>query len=171
MEFESYAQVAVEIVNRPLDTVAAVGDLLRERGWSRTATPADVAPLQAMQAKLTVVVESSAAGDGPAVVRLLNGLLSEHPIRPQISGHDAGHLHLHVSDEGAGAADVLIAEALFGLALLTTELGPTRLGRCAAPGCGRAYLDASHNRSRRYCSSRCSSRVNVAAHRRRHAQT
>jgi predicted RNA-binding Zn ribbon-like protein len=47
-----------------------------------------------------------------------------------------------------------------------------RLRRCAAPGCGRAFIDLSRNRSRRYCDSRtCGNRLHVAAYRARQRES
>jgi predicted RNA-binding Zn ribbon-like protein len=114
------------------------------------------------------VLDSSATDDPQQVVHQLNELLEQHPVRPQIAGHDATSWHLHLSDTHASVAEHVLGEALFGLTLLATTLGPTRLGRCAAPGCDHAYLDTSPNRSRRFCSTRCATRVNVAAYRQRH---
>jgi len=53
------------------------------------------------------------------------------------------------------------------LADMAFNLGPTRLGVCAAERCINVYVDTSPNQSRRYCSERCSSRANVAAYRAR----
>ena len=108
-----------------------------------------------------------AGGDGAEVVRRLNDLLSRHPIRPRVSGHDESSWHLHVNDESASTAETMISEALLGLAILVTEIGATRLGRCAADNCTNAFVDTSANSSRRFCSTRCSTRTNVAALRRR----
>ncbi|TDP96797.1 CGNR zinc finger domain-containing protein [Labedaea rhizosphaerae] len=169
MDYEAYAEGAVELVNLDLDSVATVQALVRRRGWERLqARPRDLAELRKAQDRLAVVVDRSAAGDAAAVVREVNALLLAHPIRPQVAGHDARNWHLHVHDGGT-VAETLIGEAIFGLAFLITELGADRLGRCEAPGCDRAYLDTSSNRSRRYCGTRCATRVNVAAHRRRQA--
>ena len=68
---------------------------------------------------------------------------------------------------GMGHNEMLIGEALLGLATLVCDLGPTRLGVCAAERCTNVYVDTSPNQSRRYCSERCSSRANVAAYRAR----
>jgi predicted RNA-binding Zn ribbon-like protein len=56
-----------------------------------------------------------------------------------------------------------------GLAMAFLDLGADRFGTCADPRCGGGvFIDTSRNRSRRYCSDRCASRANVAAHRERH---
>jgi predicted RNA-binding Zn ribbon-like protein len=54
-----------------------------------------------------------------------------------------------------------------GLVMALLDLGPARFGNCADPRCGGVFLDASRNRSRRYCSDRCASRANVATYRQR----
>jgi predicted RNA-binding Zn ribbon-like protein len=54
-----------------------------------------------------------------------------------------------------------------GLSTLVCDLGATRLGVCDASSCTNVFVDTSPNRSRRYCSDRCSSRENVAAYRAR----
>jgi len=157
----------LQLVNHPpLGTVEDIAALLEARDWLRERiTAADVKPLRSLQDRLVDVVDRSTKGDQPGVVAALNSLLDDHRVQPRIGGHDAGSWHLHVSTADASVAEILASESLFGLALLVTELGADRLGRCAAPRCGRAFLDASPNRSRRFCSHRCATRVNVAAHR------
>ena len=168
MDFTDYANEAAALTNARLDTEADLRAYLEPRPWLlERASGADVIPLRGVQIELGALVDASAAGDGAAVVRGLNHLLGEHPIRPRISGHDEKSWHLHVNDESDSVAATLIGEALFGLTLMVTEVGATRLGRCAAAGCGNAFVDVSANRSRRFCSTRCSTRTNVAALRRR----
>ena len=97
----------------------------------------------------------------------LNALMVRHPITPRISDHDPDDLHMHVATKSASVAELLVGESLLGLANLVCDLGPTRLGVCAASPCTNVYVDTSPNQSRRYCSDRCSSRANVAAYRAR----
>ena len=87
--------------------------------------------------------------------------------RPRIADHNPANLHIHVANRAASVADLLVGESLLGLANLVCDLGPTRLGVCAATPCTNVYVDTSPNQSRRYCSDRCSSRANVAAYRAR----
>jgi predicted RNA-binding Zn ribbon-like protein len=93
--------------------------------------------------------------------------MGRHPLSPCISDHEPDGLHLHVATRAASVSELLTSEALLGLAVLVCDLGPTRLGVCSAPPCTHVYVDTSPNRSRRYCSDRCSSRANVAAYRAR----
>src|SRR4051812_37958246 len=127
--------------------------------------------LRKFQRELRPVFEASAAGDTQAVVDGLNELMVRHPITPQISRHDPGHLHIHAASKTQTVAELLVGESLLGLANLVCDLGPTRLGLCAAVPCTNVYVDTSPNQSRRYCSDRCSSRANVAAYRARQKAT
>ena len=84
---------------------------------------------------------------------------------------DGGALLQHgsilVDDDQTSVAELLIGEALMGLANLVCDLGATRLGICSEARCDHVFVDTSPNQSRRYCSDRCSSRANVAAFRAR----
>ncbi|HST81182.1 MAG TPA: CGNR zinc finger domain-containing protein [Kineosporiaceae bacterium] len=171
MDFAHYSQRAAALVNADLSSEATLRDHLPERPWLLDRlSGADLVSLRAVQIDLAGLVDASAAGDGPDVVHRLNDLLSKHPIRPRVSGHDESSWHLHVNDDDASVADTMISEALLGLAILVTEVGATRLGRCAAESCTNAFVDTSANHSRRFCSARCSTRTNVAALRRRKQQ-
>jgi hypothetical protein len=171
VDFADYSNRAAALVNADLGSQEALRGHLSDQPWLRDQLgPADLAPLQAVQRDLAGLVDASAGGDGAEVVRRLNDLLSRHPIRPRVSGHDESSWHLHVNDESASAAETMISEALLGLAMLVTEVGATRLGRCAADNCTNAFVDTSANSSRRFCSTRCSTRTNVAALRRRRQQ-
>jgi hypothetical protein len=171
VDFTDYAHRAAELVNAPLEGEADLLALLSARPWlAERIQVVDLMPLRQVQVELGELVDASAADDGPEVVRRLNHLLSEHPVRPRVSGHDESSWHLHVNDEDASVAETLIGEGLFGLTMLITEVGATRLGRCAAATCNNAFVDTSANRSRRFCSTRCSTRTNVAALRRRKQQ-
>lgn len=179
MDFAAYAERAVVLVNTKTatpgephdDRLVAVADLARlVPHWpslTEHATRRDLTRLRALRDELYEVFRAAAAGDDAGVVARLNALLAENPIRPEISGHDQSSWHLHVAGPGASLSAVVTAEALMGLVMTVIDLGADRLGICAAPGCEHAYLDTSRNRSRRYCSDRCSTRVAVAAHRAR----
>jgi predicted RNA-binding Zn ribbon-like protein len=168
MDFGHYADAAVDLINVDLANCADIEALLAGRPWLRNRVqPGDLRALKRLQGELAAVVDASASGDDTTTVTLLNDLLEQHPVRPRISGHDAQTWHLHVNDSNASIATVLAAEGLFGLALVVTELGADRFGRCAAADCDKAYLDSSANRSKRFCSPRCASRTNVAAYRSR----
>ncbi|WP_110182980.1 CGNR zinc finger domain-containing protein [Nocardioides solisilvae] len=167
MDFLRYADQAAALVNaEPADPEALIAHLADREWLHEQVTPRDVRALRAFCGRLRAVFEASEERRVADVVAGLNELLVEHPVTPVISDHD-GVLHLHVADRSASVADLLVGEALMGLATLVCDLGPTRLGVCSAAPCRRVYVDTSPNASRRYCSERCSSRANVAAFRAR----
>lgn len=171
MDFLRYAEAAASLLNLELAGVDDLVSHLEGRDWlHHQCTDRDVAALRRFQKDLRPVFVASGDGEVSAVVDGLNRLLDRHPVTPMISDHDLGDLHLHVANRAASVADLLISEALLGLATLVCDLGPTRLGVCSAERCENVYVDTSPNRSRRYCSERCSSRANVAAYRARQKQ-
>ncbi|WP_413801355.1 CGNR zinc finger domain-containing protein [Streptomyces iranensis] len=181
MELAYYSDLAVRLVNseepsRGADTltsVDAVRALFGESQQARRTTDADVTRLRSVRARLRAVFEAAAGGDEVLAVDLLNALLIEFPVSPQISGHETRDedgrpdWHMHIADYAANAGAGYAATASMGLAFHLTELGADRLGICEASPCRNAYLDTSTNRSRRYCSDRCATRANVAAYRAR----
>ena len=168
MDYVRYADRAAHLVNTPLEETEDLEELLVDRSSSlRSVTPRDLACLRRLQRELRSVFEASAAGDELRVVDQLNALMAKYPVKPFISGHGATSWHLHVTDESSSVSELLAGEALMGLAFLVCDLGATRLGACQAESCTGVFVDISPNKSRRYCSDRCSSRANVAAYRAR----
>ena len=174
MDFVRYAERSAELVNADLpDAEALVALLGEERAWLHgQVTDRDAAALRRFQRDLRPVFEASGDGDEQGVVDRLNELLARHPVTPYIAGHGGGkgqqpNWHMHVADRSSSVAELLVAESLMGLSTLVCDLGATRLGVCDASPCADVFVDVSPNRSRRYCSDRCSSRANVAAYRAR----
>lgn len=168
MDFIAYAEQGIELANADIDSVADLRDYLDGRPWLRDRVESgDPGRLRSFAGELGAIIDASASGDERQVVDGLNRLVAAHPLRPRISGHDAKTWHLHVNDLEGRVSEVMIGEALLGLVLLVTELGAARMGRCAAEGCRRAFVDTTTNRSRRFCSTRCATRTNVAQYRRR----
>jgi predicted RNA-binding Zn ribbon-like protein len=168
VDFIRYAERSAALVNADLPDEAALREHLADRSWlHRSVAERDVASLQAFQVELRPVFEASDADDVRRVVSSLNDLLARHPVTPMISDHDPDHLHMHVTNRASSVAELLVAEALMGLANLVCDLGATRLGICSEARCDNVFVDTSPNQSRRYCSDRCSSRANVAAFRAR----
>ena len=168
MDFIRYAEAAAALLNADLAEVDGLAAHLADRPrLQERATDRDCMLLRKLQRELRPVFDAGEAGDVAAVVDGLNGLLARHPLTPQVSGHDGNALHLHVGTGEASVAEQLTGESLLGLATLVCDLGADRLGVCQAAPCNHAFVDASPNRSRRYCSERCSSRANVAAYRAR----
>jgi len=168
MDFIRYAESGAALVNADLFDVPALTRYLEGRDWLHgQCTERDTTVLRRFQKELRPVFVASGAGDVPSAIKGLNALMERHPVTPMISDHDVTNLHLHVANRAASVSELLIGEALLGLATLVCDLGPTRFGVCAAERCTNVYVDTSPNQSRRYCSERCSSRANVAAYRAR----
>lgn len=109
------------------------------------------------------------AEDDDQAVDHLNGLLRDHPVHPLITGHGGRDWHLHLADDERSPGELLVAAGAFGLAAWLLDVGMDRRGQCAEHrhGCEDVFVDTSRNHSRRYCSTTCSNRANVAAHRQR----
>jgi predicted RNA-binding Zn ribbon-like protein len=168
MDFIRYAERSAALVNAELPDEEALREHLADRSWlHRSVVEGDVESLRAFRSELRAVFEASDVDDVTLVVSSLNSLLERHPVTPMISDHDPDNLHMHVANRAASVADLLIGEALMGLATLVCDLGATRLGICSEARCDQVFVDTSPNQSRRYCSDRCSSRANVAAFRAR----
>lgn len=182
MELAYYSDYAVRLVNseepeRGVDNLTSV-DAVRELFGPGSlaagrAGEADVQRLRTVRTRLRGVFEAASEGDEVRAVDLLNALLLEFPVSPQISGHEyldesgRPNWHMHLAEHAATATASYAATACMGLAFQLTDLGVDRLGICQAATCRNAYLDTSTNRSRRYCSDRCATRANVAAYRAR----
>ncbi|MGP3982739.1 CGNR zinc finger domain-containing protein [Streptomyces sp. KR80] len=182
MELAHYSDYAVRLVNTEdpargkdeLTSVEAVRALFSNASQvARRATDADVTRLRAVRTRLRAVFEAADERDEVRAVDLLNALLMEFPVSPQVAGHEyrdedgRPKWHLHIAEHPANATAGYAATASMGLAVHLSELGVDRLGICQATPCRNAYLDTSTNRSRRYCSDRCATRANVAAYRAR----
>ncbi|THA81106.1 CGNR zinc finger domain-containing protein [Streptomyces sp. A0592] len=182
MELAHYSDFAVRLVNteepaRNKDALTSV-DAVRalfgaSQQMARRVTDTDITRFRNVRGRLRAVFEAADGGDHVLAVDLLNSLLMEFPISPQVSGHetlaDDGRpdWHIHLAEHPSNASAGYAAMAAMGLAFALTEHGPDRLGLCQAAPCRNAYLDTSTNRSRRYCSDRCATRANVAAYRAR----
>ena len=168
MDFVRYAEATAGLLNAPLpDRDALVGHLAARQWLHTSCTDRDATVLRRFQRELRPVFEASDAADVRGVIEGLNQLMQKHPLTPMISDHDPADLHLHAATPDDSVSQLLIGEALLGLATLVCDLGPTRMGVCSEARCSRVYVDTSPNQSRRYCSDRCSSRANVAAFRAR----
>jgi len=168
VDFIRYADASANLLNARLADRDDLIALLVSRQWlHESSSDRDATVLRRFQRELRLVFEASAEGNVSGVISGLNELMEKHPITPMISDHDPADLHLHVATRSATVSELLIGEALLGLATLVCDLGPTRLGVCAEVKCDNVYVDTSPNQSRRYCSDRCSSRANVAAYRAR----
>ena len=100
---------------------------------------------------------------------LVNTLLREANALPQLVKHDIWDYHLHATPSDAPLADRMAVEAAMAFTDVIRTGQLDRLRVCAAEDCEGVHVDLSKNRSRRFCSTSCSNRTNVAAYRTRQA--
>jgi predicted RNA-binding Zn ribbon-like protein len=176
VDLNSYAELAVRLAN----TAGAGGEerdrlvnldglrvLVADREHLSTGvTRNDLDSLRGLRAESRAFFVACADGDGDDAAARLNALLIQHPVHPQLSGHDGQPWHVHYTESGS-VADKYAAGAVMGLAVRVTDLGIDRFGICQAADCQGVFVDTSTSNTRRYCSERCMNRANVSAFRAR----
>jgi predicted RNA-binding Zn ribbon-like protein len=107
--------------------------------------------------------------DRDAMVEAVNELLARLQAVPRLVRHGDLDWHVHATPQEAPLADRILVEAAMALVdvVRTDETG--RLRECAADDCDGVLVDLSRNASKRFCSVRCSNRVNAVAFRERRA--
>jgi predicted RNA-binding Zn ribbon-like protein len=126
----------------------------------------DLDSLRGLRGEFRAFFVACSEGDGEDAAARLNALLIQHPVHPQLSGHDQQPWHVHYTESGS-VADKYAAGAVMGLAVRLTDVGIDRFGICQAAGCPGVFIDTSTSNTRRYCSERCMNRANVSAYRAR----
>lgn len=178
MDFIGYRSdalgAAVALVNavsatRAEPAAAPAPDLMRSvlvaHQFLAHRAPAAVEPaMRAWARRLRTVFDATELVSAAAAV---NALLADVRIEPHLSAHDEQPWHLHYAPPEADLIDRVRTTTAFALAMLVSEYGVDRHGRCAAQGCERVFADTSRNAARRYCSTACANRSAVAAHRAR----
>ncbi|MCF3964353.1 CGNR zinc finger domain-containing protein [Streptomyces fuscigenes] len=154
----------------PADGLADVDALFAfvRRHEISEVTSVDARDLGALHDVRARFAEVFAAPDAAAAASLINRLVAGAGTTPRLTDHDGYDWHVHYFAPGASVADHLTADCGMALAFIVVAGEHERLRRCEAPDCGRAFVDLSRNRSRRYCDSRtCGNRLHVAAYRAR----
>jgi predicted RNA-binding Zn ribbon-like protein len=125
---------------------------------------ADLAELRQAAVALREVF---AARDAGAAADRLNGLLQSRAHSPRLTSHGGtSGWHVHVDgDDDVPWADWFLTSSCLALAVLLAERQAPPAGLCAAPSCGRPFVNVGRGPARRYCSHRCGTRDRVARHR------
>ena len=150
-----------------LADLAALDRFVAEWRWtgSRTHDQAELDAVRRLRPRLAQLWELPEDG----AVELVNPLLREANALPQLVKHDGWDYHLHATPPDAPLADRMAVEAAMAFTDVIRTKQLDRLRRCAAADCSSVHVDLSKNRSRRFCSTACANRTNVAAYRTRHA--
>ncbi|MFI1972643.1 hypothetical protein BLA24_03005 [Streptomyces cinnamoneus] len=157
----------VDLLNTELPDLPALREYVRRHDFSGIGAlrEPDLAAVRSARDRFIQVFDSQ---DARATADLLNALVAEAGTTPRLTDHDGYDWHVHYFAPGASLAEHLAADGGMALAFLLVEGELERLRRCGAPDCGRAFIDLSRNRSRRYCDGRtCGNRLHVAAYRAR----
>lgn len=183
MDFSTYndlsVEMAVDLVNtfekfagedslETPDDLEGFLDKYRE-DWHDSDWPSgpvserDVRQTRKLRGELREVFNAS---DETEAARRLNSMLADVAATPRISLH-GGSPHLHFETTSGGVSDWLGAATAMGLSTALVENGLNRFGVCSSSTCEDVYVDTSRNRSRKHCSTTCTTRENVAAHRAR----
>lgn len=137
--------------------------------WGWTGSRArDLAELDAVRRLRPRLERLWQLAEDDAVV-LVNALLREANALPQLVKHDGWGYHVHATPQDAPLADRMAVEAAMAFTDVIRTGQLDRMRVCAADDCDRVHVDLSKNRSRRFCGTSCSNRVNVAAYRIRQA--
>jgi predicted RNA-binding Zn ribbon-like protein len=152
-----------------LPDLAAVNNFFDDWEWTgrRARTNAEVEDVRALRPRLRAVWQA----DVDEAVRIVNELLREANALPQLVKHDGWDYHLHAAASDAPLAARMAVEAAMAFVDVIRAGEFARLRVCAAEDCNDVYVDASKNRSRRFCDNSCANRTNVAAYRARRAGT
>jgi predicted RNA-binding Zn ribbon-like protein len=146
---------------------AALDAFVQQWGWtgSRRGDTAELNAVRKLRPKLRQLWEL----DEDGVVDVVNRMLREVRALPQLVAHDDWGYHLHATPPQAPLADRMAVEAAMAFVDVVRQGELDRLTVCGADDCDDVLVDLTKNRSRRYCSTSCSNRVNVAAFRARRA--
>ncbi len=146
---------------------AALDAFTREWEWTgaRAGGDDELGRVRGLRGRLRPLWELG--GDG--VAALVNTLLREGGALPQLVAHGGWGYHLHATPPDAPLADRMAVEAAMAFVDVVRQDELDRVHVCGAEDCGDVLVDLSKNRSRRYCSTACANRVNVAAFRARRA--
>lgn len=150
------------------DGLSTVADLVSfVRGWQWSAvgrlTAADLAGVVALRPVIRRFWDLS---DDQAA-ELVNRLLAECNALPRLVKHDDWDYHLHAVPDQSPIARRMTVEYAMAMVDVVRTQQLDRMRVCAAGDCQDVYVDLSKNSSRRFCSTTCGNRENVAAYRAR----
>jgi predicted RNA-binding Zn ribbon-like protein len=178
MDFSHYTNDPVDLAVALMNTRQAGSDTIADldqliafldgyrhlwEGVARKPKPSELRAIHRLRESLRQVIESP---DEAVASERLNEILTEHDAQPRVSVHN-GAAHFHFEPMDSTMTAWLGATTAMGLASVMVENGVDRFGTCNASDCDDVYVDASRNRSRRHCSTTCSTREAVSAYRRR----
>jgi len=154
-----------------LATPTRLGELLRVSRYSGRVDgdEPERAAVAAFRERLHALwtTDATAPGTRDHAVGEINAMLRESAALPQLRRHDGFDWHLHATEFDAPLVDRIQTEIAMALVDVVRSDAWDRLRLCEADDCDGLLVDLSRNGSKRYCSVRCSNRVNTIAFRAR----
>jgi predicted RNA-binding Zn ribbon-like protein len=144
-----------------LNGIEDVRAFLEALGHSQRVTKADLPKLVELRERLREIFQ---AGEDELSRGRINALLAAFPTLPQLAGDGPGVTFAPTSTD---ATSWIGAHTALGLAFFIARHGTNRLGICHASDCADAYIDASKNSNKLYCSGDCARLESVRAFRER----
>ena len=163
------AAAALVNTDRPggdaLTTVAGLDAFVQTWGWTgwRAGDVGELADVRALRPRLRALWQL----EKDDLVERVNAMLRDVRALPQLVAHDGFDHHLHATPSDAPLADRMLVEAAMAFVDVVRQQERHRLRTCEAEDCTDVLVDLSRNCSRRYCSTACGNRMNVAAFRAR----
>jgi predicted RNA-binding Zn ribbon-like protein len=150
-----------------LPDVAALDAFVEQWQWTgdRTHDEAELAAVRALRPRLARLWGASE----DEAVEIVNAMLREAPVLPQLVRHDGWDYHLHTTSPHAPLAERIAVDAAMAFSEVVRMKALDRLRICSADDCEDVMVDVSKNSSRRFCDTACGTRMNVAAYRARRA--
>ena len=163
-------RAAVELVNSAVDPDTLTSPEQLEAWWTahrysgrHDRDAAELAALRAIRPELRTLLTS----DRDRAAEITNTMLAQERAVPQLVRHDGLDWHIHAISPDAPLDRRVIVETAMAMVDLIRADELSRLAVCADEHCDGLVLDLSRNRSRRFCSTRCSNRTAAAAYRAR----
>jgi len=167
-------RAAVELVNSAVDPDTLTSCEQLEAWWTahrysgrHDRDAAELAALRAIRPELRTLLTS----DRDRAAEIANTMLAQERAVPQLVRHDGLDWHIHAISPQAPLDRRVIVETAMAMVDLIRADELSRLSVCADEQCDGLVLDLSRNRSRRFCSTRCSNRTAAAAYRARERTT
>ena len=146
-----------------LTDLSSLVGFLDEWHWNRSHQ-IDGADLEQLRA-LRPLVRRLWTLDETEVAATVNRMLRDANALPQLVMHDGWSYHLHATPPDAPLADRVTVDIAMAMVDVVRQGELSRLRECEARDCTSVLVDLSKNQSRRYCSTTCANRINVAAYR------
>jgi predicted RNA-binding Zn ribbon-like protein len=170
---EAALRAAVDLVNSAVqpDTLTSVEELdawyaVHSYTGRHDRDQAELNAVRALRPELRALLTCSR----DEAAERVNAMLADARALPQLVRHDGLDWHIHAISRDAPLDRRIMVETGMAMIDVIRALELSRLSVCDDDHCTGLVLDLSRNRSRRFCSIKCSNRNAAAAYRARHRE-